>query len=139
MMTGTRLNDCTPTPDEQAKYANPPEADVMKRLDAALLYDPPHHYVISDGLRQRLLCALTAYGDQRAREGAMRAAIRNYNDADEEIIRAKREARAAAIEAAENIVACDLLFNGTAESRHRLRVAIRALAAGPPQSEGGEG
>jgi hypothetical protein len=65
----------------------------------------------------------------------MRAAIRNYNDADEEIIRAKREARAAAIEAAENIVACDLLFNGTAESRHRLRVAIRALAAGPPQSE----
>jgi hypothetical protein len=57
----------------------------------------------------------------------MRAAIRNYNDADEEIIRAKREARAAAIEeaaqVADNLAPLRSIYKNVGAS-------IRALAAG---------
>jgi hypothetical protein len=129
----------TPTPDEQAKYANPPEADVMElaRKIAAEI-DVEHDNTMQDkcAVCQRVIPfiarALAAYGDQRAREGAMRAAIRNYNDADEEIIRAKREARAAALEEAAQVA--DKLAPLRSIYKN-VGASIRALAAAPPQSE----
>jgi hypothetical protein len=99
---------------EIARLHAPPEADVMERAHKVISDWRPDWPIAAIGdatkLIQILICALTAYGDQRAREGAMRAAIRNYNDADEEIIRAKREARAAAIEEAAQL--CDDLWVG---------------------------
>jgi acyl-CoA reductase-like NAD-dependent aldehyde dehydrogenase len=116
-MTGTRLNDCDLAPSEKAKYENAtPDADVMKQLDAALQYDPPHHYVISDGLRQRLLYALTAYGDQRARDAHMLCA--------KVCVDKIREARASALEEAAQL--CDDLWVGS-QGKSVLAPKIRAL------------
>jgi hypothetical protein len=118
-MTGTRLNDCTPTPDEKARYKNSdsvleraPPADVMERAHKVISDWRPDWPIAAIGdatkLIQILVRALTAYGDQRA-----------------------REARASAIEEA-----------GAALRQSLGRVLapkIRALAVAPPQSEGGEG
>jgi hypothetical protein len=183
----TRLDDCTPTPDEQARYTTPDaerevqirqrtteayaftcsdsgisnarldRVELLRLLDEAraeiarlraplaadvmeLARNAYWEHEDGDGARimpsdqrhpifavQAIARALTTYGDQRAREGAMRAAIRNYNDADEEIIRAKREARAAAIEeaaqVADNLAPLRSIYKNVGAS-------IRALAAG---------
>jgi HEAT repeat protein len=120
-MTGTRLNDCNLAPGEKAKYENAtPDADVMKQLDAALQYDPPHHYVISDGLRQRLLYVLTAYGDRRARDARQQMLV------DSTPLReaVAREARASALEEAAQL--CDDLWVGS-QGKSVLAPKIRAL------------
>jgi hypothetical protein len=144
-MPGTRLNDCTPASDEQAKYATPdakrerqqleqqivmalerveeddraatssppecalPEVDVMERAHKVISDWRPDWPIAAIGdatkLIQILICALTAYGDQRA-----------------------REIRAAALKQAEQAAL------GASGPQMAVR-AIRALAAAPPQSK----
>jgi hypothetical protein len=93
-------------------------------------------------LIQILVRALTAYGDQRAREAeaAMRDKLLDHADA------CVREARAAAIEAAAQAIPDNYKFSDYPElqssARHGVDVfrrMIRALATASPQSEGGEG
>jgi hypothetical protein len=128
--------DCLDLSDVQetirALAAAPPEADVMELAREMMEHDL--------GDVEYIARALTTYGDQRAREGAMRAAIRNYNDSDEEIIRARREAHVAAIEAVKEalIPTPDTLTNewafGWEHARDKALLALHALAAAPPQS-----
>jgi predicted nucleic acid-binding Zn-ribbon protein len=149
-MTGTRLNDCTPTPDEQAKYDTEikDEAQIRECMarDVFLAVDQRTLLRLLDEARAeiarlrtlrdewegRWLALKTERHGERDREGAMRAAIRNYNDADEEIIRAKREARAAALEEAAQVA--DKLAPLRSIYKN-VGASIRALAAAPPQSE----
>jgi hypothetical protein len=197
-MTGTRLNDCTPTPDEQAKYTisdtereaqirrnhslaefkngwgesktgykdglaydhwkekddlfhlldearaeiarlrAPPEADVMEIAWVTLGYTADPAWIINDPQRfpdvHAVARALTAYGDQRAREAeaAMRDKLLDHADA------CVREARAAAFEEAAQIAndqtSDDPQPGDWNDACSHIRDALRALDA-PPQSQ----
>jgi hypothetical protein len=151
-MTGTRLNDCTPTPDERAKYvADNPRADVMEIARVALGYTADPAWIINDPQRfpdvHAVARALTAYGDQRAREARAAAWAEAILMVDDEThithnfpappIIAKMRERALAAAPPQS------------EERHltpdEQRVMQKALLRStriiddPPQSEGGEG
>jgi hypothetical protein len=114
--------------------AKTPEADVMKIVRDALtpLRLSPGTLPAYESADRKLCTALTAYGDQRARDARQQMLV------DSTPLReaVARKARAAAIEEAAQICEADYRIDDTP---HELADTIRALAAAPPQSEGGEG
>ena len=151
----TRLDDCTPTPEEQARYAN---SDDEERLVPKMVPSAEER-ALAAMKKERDFFAKTKEKtggipsvrgwpadeiDRAFRDGAlaerdaaarMNEALARVTDERDAALRLLDEGRAKIAEAAEKIVACEHLFNGTAESRHRLRAAIRALADAPPQPE----
>ncbi len=102
-----------------------PEADVVERATQA-------YKVVLETMNQEL-------PDPKAGELPFWSIINAYASALTEYgVQCARNAREAAFEEAESVVTNDLLFDGTAISRGRLRAAIRALPDTPPQSEGGK-
>jgi hypothetical protein len=147
-MTGTRLNDCTPAPAEQAKYS--PSTDVMELARSLLDFTgyPPPNQTKKEWVEEcvaRVARAFTAYGDRRAHDARQQILV-DSTPLREAIA---REARAAAIEEAAQAaspIADEELpepYWDNARARRmdwacavgRCVSRIRTLATAPPQSQ----
>jgi hypothetical protein len=133
----------------------PPEADGMEQAKW-ILDHIPHGFDAEEPAVQLIARALTAYGDQRAREArdslreqgyCMVCGVYHRVGACEAVENARREARAAAIEEAAQFKTLlqTLLAHGYAEECQECGIGQSKAwenaknALYPPQSEGGEG